>query len=312
MKDLDHPTDDPRITVFVSSRRSHDKSFTLFRLGEKSSAGVKAFAETGRSDRLEELGQGEGGIYDEFNAPPITTGAGRTEAEFFVDGNHSRVSLMSRIVPSPDWFIGIDSFDLLRQWKLARQHYNRGEGGPHRRRHRQRIHLHGPRLADGSPRRSVPHHGALPVSSCRIVLHPNLNAPPIGTFQFIKAQEAHENKPSAQLSTPYSNIPDKNDYTTQERLSNLIDQRDGSSTVASVPLPPMPPRGNTDVIQNSIVDSYLPTRKGHNKHKKNRKVKKNVPRKIRRPRDCQVSIGPSGANEAANLAGSARCSDVGS
>lgn len=53
---------------------------------------MKAFAETGRSDVLEEQSQGEGGIYDEFNAPPITTGVGRTEAEFFVDGNHSRVN----------------------------------------------------------------------------------------------------------------------------------------------------------------------------------------------------------------------------
>ncbi|XP_065169993.1 uncharacterized protein mspo [Atheta coriaria] len=92
--------------------RSHDKSFTLFRLGQRSSAGVKAFAETGRSDQLEAQSQGEGGVYDEFNAPPITAGVGRTEAEFFVDGNHSRVSLISRIVPSPDWFIGIDGFDL--------------------------------------------------------------------------------------------------------------------------------------------------------------------------------------------------------
>ncbi|GJQ82557.1 hypothetical protein Trydic_g13012 [Trypoxylus dichotomus] len=92
--------------------RSHDKSFTLFRLGQRSSIGVKAFAESGRSDLLEQQSQGEGGIYDEFNAPPITSGVGRTEAEFFVDGNHSRVSLMARIIPSPDWFIGIDSFDL--------------------------------------------------------------------------------------------------------------------------------------------------------------------------------------------------------
>ncbi|XP_066152781.1 spondin-2 [Euwallacea fornicatus] len=92
--------------------RSHDKSFVLFRLGKKSSAGVKEFAETGRTDLLELQSQGEGGIYDEFNAPPINTGVGRTEAEFFVDGNHSRISLMAKIVPSPDWFIGIDSFDL--------------------------------------------------------------------------------------------------------------------------------------------------------------------------------------------------------
>lgn len=92
--------------------RSHDKSHVLFRVGELSSSGVKAFAETGHSDILDEQSQGEGGVYDEFIAPPIKTGAGRSEAEFFVDGNHSRVSLMARIVPSPDWFIGVDSFDL--------------------------------------------------------------------------------------------------------------------------------------------------------------------------------------------------------
>lgn len=52
------------------------------------------FAETGRPDTLEEESQGKGGIYDEFHAPPITTGAGRTEAEFFVDGTHSRVNIL--------------------------------------------------------------------------------------------------------------------------------------------------------------------------------------------------------------------------
>ena len=54
-------------------------------------SGLKTFAETGASDVLDELSQGEGGIFDEFNAPPISQGVGRTEAEFFVDGNHSKV-----------------------------------------------------------------------------------------------------------------------------------------------------------------------------------------------------------------------------
>ncbi|XP_065560236.1 uncharacterized protein LOC136027165 isoform X2 [Artemia franciscana] len=97
--------------------RSHDKSFVLFRLGQPASEGLRVFAETGRSDILDAQSQGEGGVYDEFNAPPLSTGVGRTEAEFFVDGNHSRVSLISKIVPSPDWFIGIDNFDLCSNGK---------------------------------------------------------------------------------------------------------------------------------------------------------------------------------------------------
>ena len=56
------------------------------------SEGLKVFAESGGSDTLDAQSQGEGGVYDEFNAPPITQGEGKSEAEFFVDGNHSRVT----------------------------------------------------------------------------------------------------------------------------------------------------------------------------------------------------------------------------
>ncbi|XP_049872518.1 spondin-2 [Pectinophora gossypiella] len=87
---------------------SHDRAYTLFRLGRRVSPAVRQFAETGRSDAL---GSGPGRL-DMFDAPAITQGSGRTEAEFFVDGNHSRVSLMARMIPSPDWFIGVDGFDL--------------------------------------------------------------------------------------------------------------------------------------------------------------------------------------------------------
>lgn len=71
--------------------RSHNKSYILYRLNHKATEGFKSFVENGRSDYLDTQSQGEGGIYDEFNAPPILSGEGRTETEFFVDGNHSRV-----------------------------------------------------------------------------------------------------------------------------------------------------------------------------------------------------------------------------
>lgn len=71
--------------------RSHNESFHLFQLGKLASEGIRIFSETGASDVLDELSQGEGGVYDEFIAPAIPKGVGRAEAEFFVDGNHSRV-----------------------------------------------------------------------------------------------------------------------------------------------------------------------------------------------------------------------------
>jgi len=92
--------------------RSHDPEYRLFGIGHSSSQGFKEFAEKGRSDTLDAQSQGEGGIFDEFSGPPVPTGEGRTEAEFFVDSNHSMVSVASRIVPSPDWFVGLDSFNL--------------------------------------------------------------------------------------------------------------------------------------------------------------------------------------------------------
>lgn len=97
--------------------RSHDKSYVLWRLGTKASDGVKLLAEESKTDKLDAESQGQGGILDEFLAPPVTVGVGKTETLFFVDGNHSKVSLMSHIVPSPDWFVGLDSFDLCVQGK---------------------------------------------------------------------------------------------------------------------------------------------------------------------------------------------------
>ncbi|XP_042211697.1 uncharacterized protein LOC121859092 isoform X2 [Homarus americanus] len=91
---------------------SHDRSYVLFRAGEVADPAVKTFSETGRSDLIDQQAQGENGVLDAFNTPPITQGVGTAESHFFVDGNHSRVSLISKIVPSPDWFVGVDSFEL--------------------------------------------------------------------------------------------------------------------------------------------------------------------------------------------------------
>lgn len=87
---------------------SHDRSHVLFRLGRRVSPAVRQFVETGQPNLLGP----SAGTMDVFGAAAIPQGAGRAESEFFVDGNHSRVSIMARMIPSPDWFIGIDSFDL--------------------------------------------------------------------------------------------------------------------------------------------------------------------------------------------------------
>ncbi|PNF21095.1 hypothetical protein B7P43_G05541 [Cryptotermes secundus] len=94
--------------------RSHDRSFSLFRIGDTASDGFKTFCETGQSDGLDAQSQGEGGVFDEFNGPAISSGQGTSLTEFFVDGNHTQVSIAVRIVPSPDWFVGLDSLQLCK------------------------------------------------------------------------------------------------------------------------------------------------------------------------------------------------------
>ncbi|EDV98079.1 GH22917 [Drosophila grimshawi] len=127
--------------------RTHNANYALYHIGQPATAGVKQFAETGKTDLLDSnageqqqqqmqaqksnmvtgsgVGVGAGlaagaatatmserSVFDEFSLPAIQLGEGRSEAKVFVDSNHSLVSLMTRIVPSPDWFVGVDSFEL--------------------------------------------------------------------------------------------------------------------------------------------------------------------------------------------------------
>ena len=55
-----------------------------------------------------------GHVMDLFSAPPIAQGVGRTQTSFRVDGKHSMISFISKIIPSPDWFIGLDSLNLCK------------------------------------------------------------------------------------------------------------------------------------------------------------------------------------------------------
>ncbi|VEN36281.1 unnamed protein product, partial [Callosobruchus maculatus] len=212
-------TDTPTL---ASKGRSHDKSFKLFRLGERSSAGVKLFTETGRADILEEQSQGEGGVYDEFNAPPLSQGVGRTEAEFFVDGNHSRVSLMSRIVPSPDWFIGIDSFDLcvngnwLDSITVEVDPIDAGTDNGF-----TFTAPNWPTEPQGEAYRITAHYPAHPAGS---FFYPYLKRlPPIATFQFLKVKEY-------ELSEVFHHAEDDHNYELMKAdQQNTINVMPGNS-----------------------------------------------------------------------------------
>ncbi|XP_065295829.1 spondin-2 isoform X1 [Dermacentor albipictus] len=92
---------------------SHNASVHVWREGRLASEGVRQFAEHGHVGRLSsQLAQGFGGVLDVFHGPAIVKGSGASNAAFFADARHSRVSAMSRLVPSPDWFVGVDGLEL--------------------------------------------------------------------------------------------------------------------------------------------------------------------------------------------------------
>ena len=87
-------------TYFFSAGFSHSPSYRLFEVGKTASAAVKEFAETGQTDsfdreQAEKEDEAAEALFDAFAAPPVEEGAGKSSAKLFVDGNHTRVSLLA-------------------------------------------------------------------------------------------------------------------------------------------------------------------------------------------------------------------------
>jgi len=96
---------------------SHQEPFSLFSLGTLVDEGVRQFVETGSSEVLDQSSSNRT-FLDAILAPPIVQGVGNTSTNVFVDGNHSMISVITKIVPSPDWFIGLDSLNLCQEGRF--------------------------------------------------------------------------------------------------------------------------------------------------------------------------------------------------
>lgn len=97
--------------IYYFAGRTHDSIYTLYRLGERLSTGARLYVETGRADGLDTDGDSPNSLHS-FTGPPIPQGEGTSVTRAFLDGNHTLISIMARINPSPDWFVGVDSFQL--------------------------------------------------------------------------------------------------------------------------------------------------------------------------------------------------------
>uniref|UniRef100_H3B5Z1 Spondin-2 n=2 Tax=Latimeria chalumnae TaxID=7897 RepID=H3B5Z1_LATCH len=102
---------------------THSSDYHLWQKDEYASNGVRDFSEKGEiwtlMKEIEAAGEKIQSVHGIFSAPAVSNGTGQTSTEFEVHTKHSFLSFMVRIVPSPDWFVGIDSLNLCEgdHWK---------------------------------------------------------------------------------------------------------------------------------------------------------------------------------------------------
>ena len=103
---------------------THNSSVNFFEEGELASEGMESMAETGDIFPLDEeildiVINKDGFDYVVNNGP--NSGKGSKDFILYVDEDHSLVTLVSMIAPSPDWFCGIKDFDLYRNGDWAQE-----------------------------------------------------------------------------------------------------------------------------------------------------------------------------------------------
>ncbi len=102
---------------------THSADLSLWAPGAIATPGVELMAETGSTFTLsQEIGQ----AISAGAAGQVITGGGASApgsavATFTVTGEHSLVSLVTMIAPSPDWFVGVHGVDLRAGGQWAQQ-----------------------------------------------------------------------------------------------------------------------------------------------------------------------------------------------
>jgi len=93
---------------------THNDQDVLWARNQISTPGIEQVAETGATSTYRselEVKVAEGNVDNIFQGSSFTS-PGSSSVEFSVNLTHSRVSAISMIAPSPDWFVGIRDIDL--------------------------------------------------------------------------------------------------------------------------------------------------------------------------------------------------------
>ena len=121
-----HPNEFPASAHFSGLiGMAHNENAVLFTNGEIASDGIKNMAETGNKNPLEAEIQNL--ITNETASTLISGGGigsspGEVSLEFDVIVSHTRISIVSMLAPSPDWFIAVTNINLIEnnEWVTSK------------------------------------------------------------------------------------------------------------------------------------------------------------------------------------------------
>jgi len=110
-----HPKDYPDKLAYFSRLigASHSNDFVLWRIGHLASTGIRRMSEYGSLSELDqEIDLNGARIKSKVRTNSIDSCCESVRAKFQVDKYRHFFSAMSRVSPSPDWNVGVDSLDL--------------------------------------------------------------------------------------------------------------------------------------------------------------------------------------------------------
>ena len=111
-----HPIDFPAGAHFSGLiGGNHNDQAVFWQVGDLASPGIQAVAEFGSTPELEaevlaavDAGTAEGVIWGN----PIASSPGSTQASFDLSLDYPRITVVTMIAPSPDWFVGVNGLSL--------------------------------------------------------------------------------------------------------------------------------------------------------------------------------------------------------
>ncbi|HJU88004.1 MAG TPA: spondin domain-containing protein [Gemmatimonadaceae bacterium] len=104
---------------------AHNDSYSIFREGAPPTPGLESLSETGKHGPLDDeirAAAASGGAGTLFETGPLRDFGDSLVTTVTVDEKHPLVSLVAMVAPSPDWFTGVSSVNLVEngQWVASR------------------------------------------------------------------------------------------------------------------------------------------------------------------------------------------------